>query len=325
MVLEKIHPESEEFVDHAMSDTVPIVNLSSGDEEEIVSGLGEGLARFGFVNLVGHGVEAKLIDRAYACARDFFALSKEVKERLQDIPSGRQRGYTPFGVERAKDRMVGDSKEFWHVGRELPEEHSYRREGFMRPNLWPEEVPGFRETTLALFATMDALAASVLRRVGAFLGSEPDWLPEIARDGNSILRLIHYPDAGEGSAQAGSERAAPHEDVNLLTLLPAATAPGLQLLTREGEWLEVNPPEGGIVCDVGDMMTLLTEGRLSATTHRVVNPSEDPGGSGDGGRLSMPFFLHPRPDAVLSPPGSDKPGLTAHEFLHARLSANKVK
>lgn len=307
-----------------MSDAVPVVNLSSGDEEEIVSVLGEGLARFGFVNLVGHGVRAELIEQAYARARELFSLSKEAKEGLQDLPSGRQRGYTPFGVERAKDRRVGDSKEFWHVGRELPEEHPYRREGFMRPNLWPEQLSGFRETTLALFEVMDALAASVLRRVGLFLGSEPDWLPEIARDGNSILRLIHYPDAGQGAAPAGSERAAPHEDVNLLTLLPAATGPGLQLLTREGEWLEVNPPEGGIVCDVGDMMTLLTDGRLSATTHRVVNPP-DAGDAGDGGRLSMPFFLHPRPDAVLRPRGSDEPGVTAHEFLHDRLSANKVK
>jgi isopenicillin N synthase-like dioxygenase len=135
------------------------------------------------------------------------------------------------------------------------------------------------------------------------------------RSGNSVLRLIHYPDTGVAQIP-GAVRAAQHEDINLLTVLPASTRPGLELLTRDGRWMAVETPPDVMICDTGDMMALLTNGRLPATTHRVVNPEQS-----DGGRLSMPFVLHPRPDAVLRPFGSDAPGVTAGAFLHERLVA----
>ena len=287
--------------------------------------IGESLEKWGFVNLVNHGVELEKIQKAYQVAEEVFALDELVKKQYEDPIGGRQRGYTPFLQEKAKNATLSDLKEFWHIGRELSHNHPYRRSQQMRANLFPKEVPQFATIMYDLYQEMDRLAHCILSAIAIYLGYEASSFESLAQDGNSILRVLHYPDLSDVDT-AGRVRAAAHEDINLLTLLPAATQPGLELLTRDQKWLPVDAPPNSIICDTGDMMSLLTQQKMPATTHRVVNPK----GGQKGARLSMPFFMHPHPNAILAPLHKqdeyelDFFEITAHEFLTQRLKANHV-
>ncbi|MFZ5475988.1 MAG: isopenicillin N synthase family dioxygenase [Myxococcota bacterium] len=290
--------------------SIPVVDLrafAGPASTDFVRTLGAGLEEFGFVAVTGHGIPGELLDRAYAVARRVFHLPGEVKRRYETPEDGRQRGYTSFGVEHAKDTVVPDLKEFWHVGR-------VESGGDVPPNRHPVEVPEFGVVFDELFARMEGFANTLLEGVALHLGQPPAYFREMVAGGNSVLRVIHYPELG-GGVPGGAVRAAAHEDINLLTVLPVSTRPGLELLTRDGRWMAVDVPPDVMVCDTGDMMQLLTGGRLPATTHRVVNP-----GGPDGGRLSMPFFLHPHPDWMLTPMNGAAPVRTK-EFLAERLRA----
>ncbi|MBM4367875.1 MAG: isopenicillin N synthase family oxygenase [Deltaproteobacteria bacterium] len=298
--------------------SIPCVDMSRwivpATRTEFVRELGDGLEQLGFVMVTGHGVPVELLQLAYARAREVFALHPDVKARYETPTGGRQRGYTGLGVEHAKDTLVPDLKEFWHVGRDLGAGHPLHLSGDVPPNIFPAEVPAFQPAMARLFRELESFAGRLLEAVESYLELETGFFAHLTRDGNSVLRVINYPDVGAGS-EPGAVRAAPHEDINLMTVLPASTQPGLEVMTRDGRWLSVNPPPNVMICDTGDMMALLTANRLPATTHRVVNPAVP-----DGGRLSMPFFLHPHPDALLAPmvPGFAR-AVRARDFFHERL------
>jgi isopenicillin N synthase-like dioxygenase len=306
---------------------IPVVNLShyrSGNAEErarFIQVFGDGLKEFGFVTVEGHGIDDGLIRRTYADVESFFHLPEPVKQRYHLTGLGGQRGYTPFGKEHAKNRTVGDLKEFWHVGRDLPEGHP-RRPTAAPHNIWPEEVPGFRPNTLALYRALDEAAAVMLQAIAEYFGIERNTFSDMAQDGTSVLRVIHYPPLKEKFVP-GAVRAAEHEDINLITLLCEGTASGLEILTRDGEWIPVDTLRGQIVVDSGDILSRITNGVIPATTHRVVNP---PSLAEDNTRYSMPFFVHPYPDCMLEPLACtvtpDNPGqppITAEAFLLQRL------
>lgn len=304
-----------------MIETIPVVDLrdeKAGGRRRaaFVEILGTGLEEWGFVAVTGHGVPDPLLEEAYALAADVFALPEAAKLACERPAIARQRGYTPFEMEKAKDQAAPDAKEFWHVGRSLPPDYA----GEIPANVFPAEVPGFGPVMRALYDAQEDFALRLLACVGEFLGLPAGFFEGLARGGNSVLRIIHYPDPPGGVATPGQVRAAAHEDINLMTVLPAATRPGLELLTRDGRWQAVETPPGVMICDTGDMMQYLTGGRMPATTHRVVNPPE----GGDGGRYSMPFFLHPRPEAVLAPVAGGGLAVRAHDFLMERLRANGV-
>jgi isopenicillin N synthase-like dioxygenase len=306
--------------------TVDLKDLDDFDSDQ-VQAVGDSLKECGFVNLIGHGISSQLLESVYNEARLFFSLDESVKRTYENVECGRQRGYTPFLAEKAKGEQEGDLKEFWHVGRPLPLDHPNVSSNLMRPNRFPAELPNFGEVMLKMYREMDLLAHRMLSLISRYLGYPPSIFEELAHEGNSVLRALHYPDVDERSS-AGKVRAAAHEDINLLTLLPVATRPGLELLNRHGDWISVESPPNAIICDTGDMMSLLTGGEMPATTHRVVNPE----GEGDGGRLSLPFFMHPHPHAPLAPLAPLNGGrsthplcnahLTAHEFLNRRLFDN---
>ena len=314
-----------------MLDRVPVVDLrdflatrnpdapdapdAQARRAAFIAVLGEGLERFGFVAVTGHGIAPELLAQAYQLAEQTFALPESVKRQYETPHDGRQRGFTSFGVEHAKDHPVGDLKEFWHVGRELGAEHALHLSGDVPPNQFPKELPAFQDTFLGLFNALEGFANQLLSAVGLYLGRDEAFFSRLTHDGNSVLRIIHYPSLGEQLPE-GAIRAAAHEDINLLTVLPVSTKPGLELLTRDGEWMAVEVPPDTMVCDTGDMMQLLTGRRLPATTHRVVNPR---GGGQDGARLSMPFFLHPHPDAMLTPMSGDAAAVLTRDFFHQRL------
>jgi len=295
---------------------VPVLDMArfaaTRDDPGFVADLDEALSTWGFVGLVGHGVSDELVVRCEAATRALFALPEAVKRAHETPDDGRQRGYTGLGVEHAKDADTGDLKEFWHVGRDgVPE---------LPANRFPDEVPELAAAATALFATLDELALTALDAIARGLSLPADHFTSRVAGGNNVLRLIHYPPLSSG-APPGAVRAAAHEDINLVTLLPVASEPGLEIRTRDGAWRPVEPPPGAIVLDTGDMMQLVTEGRLPATTHRVVNP---PSAAADRPRYSMPFFVHPRPRVRLDPIGGGGPGPTAEAFLRQRLRETGV-
>ena len=290
------------------------------DPAGFAAALGRSFERYGFAIVADHGIAAPLIAAADAEARAFFALPEEAKRRYHQPSGGGQRGFTPFGIETAKGALAHDLKEFWHVGRELAPGH--RLEPLMPPNLWPVERPGFRPAMLALYAAFDAVGARLLAAIARHLGLAPDFFVAPVAEGNSVLRLLHYPPV----ARAGRHlRAAAHEDINVITLLLGAEEAGLELRDCDGAWLPVRPDPGQLAVNIGDMLQRMTNGVLRSTTHRVANPE---GPDGARPRYSMPFFLHFRPDYLIETlPGcvsAARPALhagpiTAHDYLAERL------
>jgi isopenicillin N synthase-like dioxygenase len=293
---------------------------SASDPAGFAAAIGNSFERYGFAVIANHGIDADVIARADAAARAFFALPDEVKRSYHQPGTGGARGYTPFGIETAKDADAVDLKEFWHVGRELPAGHRFAP--FMAPNLWPAEVSEFRSALLALFAGFDAAGLRLLGAIARHLGLAADYFDGKVADGNSVLRLLHYPPV---SADAPGIRAGAHEDINAITLLLGAEEAGLEIRLADGRWLPVSPREGELVVNVGDMLQRLTNNVLKSTTHRVRNPAPERRGRS---RYSMPFFLHFRPDFLIETlpgcTGADRPNLypqpiTANEYLLQRL------
>jgi len=290
--------------------------------DSIADELGRSFQQYGFAVIRDHGIPQELIDRAEALSKRFFALPDEVKRAYHIPGGGGARGYTPFGTEKAKDAKVHDLKEFWHVGRELPEGHPLAE--FMADNVWPSEVAGFRETFSELYAAFEEAGGRVLEGIALHLGLDREFFAPTIEDGNSVMRLLRYPPL-EGEEAEGAIRAAAHGDINTITLLLGAEEAGLELLTAQGDWKAVAPPEGALVVNVGDMLDRLTNGKLRSTTHRVVNPRGD---AAYRARYSMPFFLHFRPDYVIetlpscidadSGTASPEP-ISSHDYLMQRL------
>jgi isopenicillin N synthase-like dioxygenase len=309
------------------TDDIASVSLNDADtdREAFAQKLGRSFEDFGFAIIADHGIPDGLIHRAEEKAKAFFALPEEVKRKYAIPGGGGARGYTPFGIETAKGAKAHDLKEFWHVGRELPAGHPFR--DTMADNVWPLEVPGFRETFLELYDAFDRSGLKVLRAIARFLEIDEDYFADTVRDGNSVMRLLHYPPQSEPTGE--HVRAGAHEDINTITLLLGAEEAGLELLTRDGRWIPVSPKPGEMVINIGDMLQRLTNGRLRSTSHRVVNPTPD---RASKARYSMPFFLHFRPDFLIEallgtvPEGEAPkwPPITAHEFLQERLREIKL-
>ena len=287
---------------------------------DLADELGNSFAEDGFAIVRDHGIPAELIARAEEKSREFFALPEAAKMRYHLKGQGGARGYTPFGIERAKDAQVHDLKEFWHVGRTLPPGHPL--EQYMQPNVWPEEVESFRDTFETLFGEFEKCGLRILSAIALHLGLEEHFFDPTVKDGNSVMRLLHYPPVPVEAE--GRIRAAAHEDINTITLLLGAEEAGLELLAKDGRWLPVSPPEGALAVNIGDMLQRLTNGRLRSTTHRVVNPV---GERARFPRYSMPFFLHFRPDFLIEALEScvearrskvESP-ITAHDYLMQRL------
>jgi len=315
------------MTDVITSDHIASVSLKDADRDPkaFADELGQSFVDYGFAIVRDHGIPQELIERAEQLSRQFFALPEDVKRKYLIPGSGGARGYTAFGVETAKGAQAFDLKEFWHVGRELPAGHKFR--DVMADNIWPEEVPGFKETYLALYDAFDEAGVKVLRAIARFLNVD-EYFTDTVRDGNSVMRLLHYPAQGEPTGN--HIRAGAHEDINTITLLLGAEEAGLELKTKDGRWIPVSPKPGELVINIGDMLQRLTNGVLRSTSHRVVNPAPD---RASHARYSMPFFLHFRPDFVIEalpgtvPEGEEPkwPPISSHEYLQERLREIKLK
>jgi isopenicillin N synthase-like dioxygenase len=301
---------------------IPTLSLAQGETDAagFARALGNSFERFGFAVIVDHGIDLKLIDRAWGLTADFFALPTQTKLHYDAAPNAGQRGYTAFGTEIAKDAKKHDLKEFWHVGRDLPPGHRFR--DHMPANVWPAEIPEFQPALSSLFAAFDEAGGRILSAIALHLGLSPDWFEHTVENGNSILRLLHYPPIPK---DADGIRAGAHEDINTITLLLGAEEAGLQLLGKDGEWLAIDPPQGALVVNIGDMLQRLTNNRLPSTTHRVINPPPE---RRHLPRYSMPFFLHFASDFLIETlpgciddahPNAYPTAITADAYLKERL------
>jgi isopenicillin N synthase-like dioxygenase len=297
------------------------MTLYDKDFQVFADKLGASFKRYGFAVISDHGLDQSVLDAALDDAKAFFALPEDVKRQYHQPGTGGARGLTPFGVEAAKGAATVDLKEFWHVGRELPDGHPYRK--YMRDNVWPTEIAGFREHLYGMFTAMDALGARILRGIARYLDLGDDYFEDKVQLGNSVLRMLHYPPV---PADAPGVRAGAHEDINVITLLLGAEEAGLQLKDADGQWLDIAPPPGALVVNIGDMLQRLTNHVLPSTTHRVVNPAPERRGFA---RYSTPFFLHFNPDFVIktlptmiTPDNPDRYAgreIMAEDFLTERL------
>jgi isopenicillin N synthase-like dioxygenase len=308
-------------------DQIASVSLKDADRDPtaFAQKLGRSFEDYGFAIIADHGIPDELIQRAEEKAKAFFALPEETKRKYLIEGSGGARGYTPFGIETAKGAKAHDLKEFWHVGRDLPEGHKFR--DHMPDNLWPSEVPGFKETFQEIFATFDRTGLKILKAIARYLKIDENYFEDAVHEGNSVLRALHYPPQTEPTGE--HIRAGAHEDINAITLLLGADEAGLELQTRDGRWIPVSPKPGELVINIGDMLQRLTNGRLRSTSHRVVNPTPD---RASKARYSMPFFLHFRSDFLIEalpetiPAGEQPkwPPITANDYLQERLREIKL-
>ncbi len=294
------------------------VNGTNNDKTTFVNNLFTGLKDYGFIVLVDHPVDHKLTSKAYDLIHQFFQLPTDVKRSYTCREGGGQRGYTAFGVEHARNSTLPDLKEFWHVGRETLVNPKFK--SYFPENIWPKEIPEFKDTFLRLYNGLDMTSVVLLDAIGMALDVPQSYFRSMLEDGNSILRPIHYPPMSADTPK-NAVRSAAHEDINLITVMVGATTSGLELLDRDGKWLPIQTNDKQLVVDSGDMLSRLTNDVLPATTHRVVNP-DDP----TTNRYSMPFFVHPNPDTMLTcipscrGTGEKYPAINSHEWLMIRLN-----
>lgn len=302
---------------------VPELSLkaySSGSVSErghFIDQLFMGLKEYGFIILKDHPIDVQLLRKAYSLSRQLFDLPQETKLSYVSTAGAGMRGYTPFGKEHAKNSKFPDLKEFWHVGREVPAAH--RLKSHFPDNIWPTQLPEFEPTFKKMFQALDDTGRIMLEALTFPLELEKDYFEKMTNYGSSIVRLLHYPPIPEG-ADPQCVRAAAHEDINLITLLVSASTSGLELLTRDGKWLAIETDPENIIVDSGDMLARITNEVIPSTTHRVVNPAGP-----NVSRYSMPYFMHPNPDALLTcvpscrSAGAKYPDILANDFLFERL------
>jgi len=299
------------------------VNGTAEQRKQFSDDIGKAFNETGFVTITNHGLSKELINELYSEVKELFALPEETKLKYEKVELAGQRGYTSKGKETAKGFKVPDLKEFWQIGQTITDHDPIQEE--YPDNLVVTEKPKFNSTTLETYKKLEAAGSEVLKAISVYLGLPEDYFADKIHNGNSILRCLHYfPILDPDALPPDAVRAGAHEDINLITLLIGASADGLEVLTRDGDWFAIKAEGEDVVVNVGDMLQRLTNGKLKSTTHRVVNPPRELMGNS---RYSVPFFLHPRSEMDLTSLDStidaEHPKLysdiTAGEYLDERL------
>ena len=289
-------------------------------KEEFVQSIGKAFQEIGFCAVKGHLLSDDLVERLYKQIKLFFDLPYEVKAKYEFPQYSGQRGYVSFGKESAKGSKHGDLKEYWHFGQYVEEEEKENYNYF--PNIYVEELSEFNEVGREVYSTLEKTAKHILRALALYLNIEEDYFDKYIKNGNSILRPIHYPPILEDPKEA--VRASAHGDINLITLLMGAHGKGLQVQHSNGDWIDAVASEDELMINIGDMLSRHTNNLLKSTVHRVVNPDRE---LLKKSRYSIPFFMHPVSEMKLnvlescisdeSPKSFDD--ITAGDFLNERL------
>ena len=298
-----------------MDNHIPKLSLDRllKNDDESLNLLSNALSNHGFFVITNHEIPHTLFNKAYNYSEKFFNLDTALKNKYSFRENAGARGYTPFGKETALGETVPDLKEFWHHGPVIDESYDSR----IMKNIYVNEIDEFNIVFDELFNQMNNLGAKLLSSISLTLGLDADFFNTSTDKGNSLLRLIHYPPSNNENIY----RAREHADINLITLLIGANEPGLEVKDKSGNWIPVSSSYDDIVCNIGDMMQLITDKRLKSTPHRVIKYKTDEVKS----RYSIPFFMHPSPDTILKSVFNDEDkGVLAHDFLDERLKAIKL-
>ncbi len=288
-------------------------DIEKGDSNSIGQ-LKNALSNHGFFSITDHGLSKSLVNDCYKSSKDFFNLDFDIKNNYSSVGSKGARGYTPKGIETAVGEKIPDQKEFWHHGPEI--DKSFDKN--IPQNINIKEITNFKKNFDDLYLELHSIGSKVLSVIALSIGLEKNYFIPWTEKGNSLLRSIHYPPV---DANTNMHRARAHEDINLITLLIGAEEGGLEVLNKDGSWIEVAPSSDAIVCNIGDMMQLVTDNKLKSTTHRVIQDKKTTSKS----RYSIPFFLHPAPSVILkSVYRKDDLGIIADEFLDRRLKEIKL-
>lgn len=304
---------------------IPVVDLAqfsgaAGQKAAFVSQLGKAYEDVGFVAVKNHGIPAATIEGLYSNTKAFFALPSDIKRKYEIHGLAGQRGYTSFGKEHAKGSTAPDLKEFFQFGQTVDDNDPIRAE--YPDNVQVKELPDFNPLFIQAYRSFERSGSALLQAIAIYLGLEEHYFDLFVHNGNSILRAIYYPPIKEEPKSA--IRAEQHEDINLITLLVGASADGLEILSKQDEWVPVTSLPDQIVVNVGDMLQRLTNNKLKSTTHRVVNPPRELWGTS---RFSIPFFLHPKssmslaclPSCIDARHPKAYPDASAGEYLDERL------
>ncbi len=316
-------------------DEIPSLDLAdftSGDpirKNKFIQDLGAAYNNIGFVAIRNHYLTDALSDRLYSSIKKFFALSDSIKQKYEIPGLAGQRGYIGKGKEHAKGRNTGDLKEFYHIGQNVQDNDPIKNE--YPDNVWPAEQRDLEEIGLDVYRRLEKTGVQMLKAIALYLNLNEDYFDAKVKNGNSILRPIHYfPIENPDSVPADAVRAAEHGDINLITLLMGASADGLQVLRKDGKWIPITALPEQLVVNVGDMLERLTNKKLKSTIHRVVNP---PRHLMNNPRYSIPFFMHPRsemdltclPNCVDAEHPKLWDDITAGDFLNQRLKEIGLK
>jgi isopenicillin N synthase-like dioxygenase len=305
---------------------IPSVNLADflsddpNKKQKFINEIGYAYETIGFVALKGHFLEDTLVNNLYSEIKNFFELPIETKEKYEIQGIGGQRGYVSFGKESAKGKKEGDLKEFWHFGQYVEDDTERAKE--YPENVLVNELTNFNEVGKETYKMLEKTAKYVLRSLALHLSLEETYFDQYIKNGNSILRPIHYPPIA--TEPKGAERAAAHGDINLITLLMGAQGKGLQVQNHNGDWIDAMAEPDEIMINVGDMLARHSNNKLKSTIHRVTNPPKEMWGTS---RYSIPFFMHPisemKLDVLENCIDSKNPkqfeDITAGEFLEQRL------
>jgi len=283
---------------------IPTISFNDlkNTNNDVLEFLTSSLENNGFFVINDHPINLDLIKRTFDIAEEMFNLPYEIKQKYHVPGTNGARGYTPYGIETALNEKVADQKEFWHQG-------STTNSALMS-NIYIEEVNNFSDLDV-LYKEFESMGVEILKAFTNFKLDYNSDISDAAQNGNSILRLIHYPPTDGTNVH----RARAHNDVNLITLLIGGNEAGLEAQDKKGNWVECNCDENEIICNIGDMLEIISNEKLNSTPHRVVSK-----GNEEKSRYSIPFFLHPRPEVMLD---AEKT-LTADQFLTKRLQDIKL-
>jgi isopenicillin N synthase-like dioxygenase len=306
---------------------IPIISINKLDfpDNDVPKKIGLACEEFGFFAIKNHGINKRLIQDSLILSKKIFRLPFKDKIQYHQNDGAGQRGYTPFGIEKAVNAEVSDQKEFWHQGRANWDK---KYKSIMPPNEAVVSIEHFDEKLDRLYIELDNLGKKILSYISVFLQLDPDWFDNKINQGNSILRLIHYPPINKNIQGI---RAAPHEDINLITLMLGTQQEGLEVLDKSNNWIPIETNPNIIVCNVGDMLQRLTNKRLKSTTHRVINPMNS---NKNLSRYSMPFFVHLNPDFLIKTlpqcidnehPDTYPESILANDYLNMRLKEINLK
>ncbi|MFD1558202.1 isopenicillin N synthase family dioxygenase [Paraburkholderia silviterrae] len=288
---------------HTAFDRLPVVDIAGLFSDDLdrrlaaARALDRSAREVGFFYVVGHGVPGSLRSALTAHARNFFALPYERKMQYYIGHSRAHRGYVPEG-EEVFGQGARDRKEAFDTGLELPADDPAVARGtpMLGPNVWPEDLPGFREAVSRYYEAVIALGRVLFRGFALALGLAEDHFDTLLKRPPSQLRLVHYPHDTQASDQPGIGA---HTDYECFTIL-FPTAPGLEVMNGEGQWIDAPPVDDAFVVNIGDMLEAWTGGAYVATSHRVRKVVEE--------RYSFPLFFACDYETVVAPlPGYATP------------------